>query len=560
MTALVLAVLAVLAVGCGGSSHAVTPPTTATTTTRDASPPVTKPGDLPNEFSDFKIAMDDTDYLDPGLSDTAEGWGVMWNVYLPLIGYKHVSGSESATLVPYLASSLPRISPDGRTYSLRLRRGLRYSNGKRVLASDFKRTIERDVALDSAGAALFANIAGVMRFAKDQKRGISGIRTNDRNRTIDIRLIAPEGDFENVLASEFAAPVPSNAPRSDSSLHPLPATGPYELVSYQPGSRIVAVRNPHFQAWRFHHNVPAGNADRVTWDIVPTARAALHAVVSGKDDWMGYLPVPNKRLPGLEKRYKSRLRVDTQSSLDYFFMNTHVAPFDKVSVRRAVNYAISRKRLVRLAGGPARATENILPPDYPSYRAHTLYRHNFRKAKRLIANLHLSKREKRVTVWNHDVPGDLPFTEYLVSVLNKLGFRAHERVVPASDYWSTLSEPSTKAQIGFANWLQDYPHPLDWFGVLLDGRRTAAARSDNYADFDAPGVTREIASLTQKPNLTPRVNAQWRGLDRRVMQFAPWAPFLNRENVDFFSARVRLPCYVNNVLYGFDYASICVRK
>ena len=84
----------------------------------------------------------------------------------------------------------------------------------------------------------------------------------------------------------------------------------------------------------------------------------------------------------------------------------------------------------------------------------------------------MSKHEKRVTVWNHDVPGDLPFTGYLVSVLNKLGFHAHERVVPASDYWSTLSDPSTKAQIGFADWLQDYPHPLDWFGVLLDGRQT----------------------------------------------------------------------------------------
>ena len=91
----------------------------------------------------------------------------MWNVYLPLIGYKHVSGSESATLVPYLATALPHISADGRTYSLRLRRGLRYSNGEPVLASDFKRTIERDVVLDSAGAALFANIAGVDALRED---------------------------------------------------------------------------------------------------------------------------------------------------------------------------------------------------------------------------------------------------------------------------------------------------------------------------------------------------------------------------------------------------------
>ena len=553
----VAAVLLVLvAAGCGSSGRAAIPPTTAPKTTAERPPPSTSAGG-PDEFSDFKIAMDGaTDYLDPALSASAEGWGVMWNVYLPLIGYRHRSDEEGATLVPYLATALPRISSDGRVYSLRLRPGLRYSDGEPVRASDFKRTIERDIVLDSVGAPLFDNIVGARRFAKAQKRGISGIRVNDKKGTIEIHLVAPEADFENVLASEFAAPVPSNAPSADTTLHPLPSTGPYQIASYQPHSRIVEVRNPHFQAWHFHGTVPAGNPDRVTWDIVPTARAALRSVLSGKDDWMSYWPVPKKQLPGIEKDYASRLRVFTPPNLAYFFMNTHRAPFDNVAVRRAVNYAISRKALVHLAGGPARATENILPPGYPSYQRHKLYRHDFQKAKRLVAAS--GERGKRVTVWNHDVPGDLPFTQYLVRVLNKLGFRAHERVVTASDYWSTLSKRSTKAQIGFADWVQDYPHPLDWFGVLLDGRQTSAGRNDNYAYFDAPGVTHEIESLARQPKLA--AVAQWRRLDRKVMHLAPWAPFLNREGTDFFSARVQLGCYVNNVLYGFDYASICVKK
>ena len=499
-----------------------------------------------------------TDYLDPGLSDSAEGWGVMWNVYLPLIGYAHVNGAPGATLVPYLAMSLPRISPDGRTYTLRLRRGLRYSNGAEVKASDFKRTIERDFVLDSAGAGFFRNIVGADRFAKRQKGGIGGIVTSNLQRTIVIHLVAPEGDFENVLASEFAAPVPSNALRADTSLDPLPATGPYEIESYTPHSRIVEVRNPYFQPLRFDGNVPAGNPDRVTWDIVPTAGVALRLVLSGKDDWMSYWPIPSKRLPGIEKRYPTRLHVSTSPSLAYFFMDTQVAPFNKRVVRQAVNYAISRKYLVHLAGGLARATENILPPGNPSYRPHHLYRHDLRKARRLVRESGM--RGKRVTVWNHDVPGDLPFTEYLVSVLDKIGFRAHQKVVTASDYWTTLGESSTQAQIGFADWLQDYPHPLDWFGVLLNGHQTTSAHHDNYAKFDVPWVDREIDSLTRQPKLTPSSDRRWARLDRRVMQLAPWAPFLNREQVDFFSARVRLGWYVNNVLYGFDYASIRVRK
>jgi len=565
-----LGVLILGVAGCGQSSAAPPPLTTKPTTTAarttttapttTVAPSKPKPPARPNEFAEFRIAMDGaTDYLDPGLSDTAEGWGVMWNVYLPLIGYKHVSGAAGATLVPYLATALPKISPNGRVYSLKLRPGLRYSNGAPVLASDFKQTIERDIVLDSTGAAFFDNIVGAKRFAKKQKGGISGILVNKAQGTIEIHLVAPEGDFENVLASEFAAPVPSSAPRADTTLHPLPSTGPYEIVSYQPRSRIVEVRNPHFQAWRFHGYVPVGNPDRVTWDIVHSGRAALHAVMTGKDDWMSYWPIPRKELPGIEQHHADRLRVFTPPNLSYFFMNTRVAPFDNVAVRRAVNYAISRKRLVHLAGGLALPTENILPPGYPSYGKHSLYRYDLKKAKRLVAKS--GERGRRVTVWNHDVPGDLRFTEYLVRVLDKLGFRAHQKLEPPSNYWSTLSDPSTNAQIGFANWLQDYPHPLDWFGALLDGRQTAVARNDNYAFFNVPSVDRKIESLTRQPLLTPSVDRQYRRLDRKVMELAPWAPFLNREEADFFSARVRLRhCYVNNVLYGFDYASICIKR
>ncbi len=567
----VAGVLVLLAVGCGGSARVGTPsPTAPTTTAVLPAPPTTpattttttkQPAGWPNEFSDFKIAMDEsTDYLDPGLADTAEGWGVMWNVYLPLIGYKHAGGSAGASLVPYLATALPRISANGRVYSLRLRRGLRYSDGEHVRASDFKHTIERDFVLDSPGAGLFLNIVGASRFAKQPKGGISGIRVDDVHRTIDIHLVAPEGDFANILASEFAAPVPSNSPRADTTLHPLPSTGPYQIVSYQPHSRIVEVRNRHFQAWRFGGNVPVGNPDRVTWDIVGTSRAALRAVLTGKDDWMSYWPIPSEKLLRLEKQYPSRVHVFTPPNVSYFFMNTRVAPFDKLAVRRAVNYAISRKWLVQLAGGSVRAhgTENILPPGYPSYGQHELYRYNLRKAKRLVAQS--GERGKRVTVWNHDVAGDRRYTDYLVSVLNKIGFRAHVRLEPASAYWSTLSDPSTKAQIGFANWVQDYPHPLDWFGVLLDGHQTGTARNNNYAEFDVPWLNRRIESLTRQPGLTLAIDKQWMHLDRRVMKLAPWAPFLNREEADFFSARVRSQCYVNNILYGFDYASICVRK
>jgi peptide/nickel transport system substrate-binding protein len=558
---LFLAIALVFAAGCGGSGHPVTTATrakTASKTTTTAPARTSVSAASAQQFPEFRIAMDEqTDYLDPGLSDTTEGWGVMWNVYLPLLGYPHVSGPRGAKLVPYLASSLPRISDHGRMYRLTLRPKLHYSDGTPVEASDFKTTIERDFRLDSPGAVFFENIAGAKLFEKRPKAGIYGIQVDDAARTIAIKLRKPQADFSNALASEFAALVPPDAPATDTSLHPLPSTGPYEIKSYQPGSRIVEERNPHFQAWRFHGAVPVGNPDRVTWDVVPSASVALHRVLTGKDDWMSYYQIPGKRLPAIARKHPTRLKTFTPPNLMYFFMNTRVPPFTSLEVRRAVNYAISRPELKRLAGGLAQTTENILPRGYPSFRAHDLYRHDLRKAKRLVRES--GYEGKRVFVWNHDVPADRPFTKYLVTVLKRIGFRASEKVVTAGSYWTTIGDEQTRAQIGFADWVQDYPHPLDWF-ALLDGRTITPTHNANYANFDVGWVNRRIDALTRRPYLTPSVDRGWARLDRQVMRLAPWAPFLNQKDTDFFSGRVDLGCYVNNVLYEFDYASVCVNK
>jgi peptide/nickel transport system substrate-binding protein len=548
----------VLAAGCGSSGHTA-PTSKHHTTSATTTAAVPEAGAPPaHQFPDFRIAMDEaTDYLDPGLSDTTEGWGVMWNVYLPLLGYRHANGRSGAKLVPYLATSLPQISRDKRTYRLTLRKGLRYSNGSPVKASDFKATVERDFLLDSAGAVFFRNIVGAKGFAKRQKGRIRGIVVDDPTRTILIHLVAPQADFANILASEFAAPVPANSPPADSSLDPLTSTGPYRITSYHPRARIVEERNRYFDASLFDGNVPAGNPDRITWDIVPTATIALRRVLQKKDDWMGYYQIPSKRLLQIDQKHGNQLRTFIPPNLRYFFMNTRVPPFNSVMVRRAVNYAISRRWLKHLAGGLAHTTENVLPLPYASFRAHNLYRHNLRKAIRLVRVS--GYRGKRVFVWNHDVAADRPFTKYLVSVLNRIGFRATEKVVTAGSYWTTIGDEKTRAQIGFADFVQDYPHPLDWFD-LLDGLRITPTHNSNYANFDVGWANREIEALTRQPELTPEVDRGWAALDRKVMRLAPWAPFLDQEETDFFSTRVELGCYVNNVLYEFDYASICVKK
>src|SRR5207244_11327118 len=103
---------------------------------------------------------------------------------------------DGATIVPYLAQDLPKVSADGKTYTLILRKGLKYSDGTPVKASDFKATIERDYKIDSPGVGFFGNIVGADTFSKNPKSGhISGITANDSTGKITIHLVQPQGDF-----------------------------------------------------------------------------------------------------------------------------------------------------------------------------------------------------------------------------------------------------------------------------------------------------------------------------------------------------------------------------
>ncbi len=547
LTATALAVgVTLIAAACGSSSKKNSTASTPATTTAAATG---------KTFPNFRIAYDTgTDYLDPGLSYTVEGWGVMWNVYLPLIGYKHVNGPDGATIVPYLAESLPTISSDGKTYTLTLRKGLKYSNGTPVKASDFKATIERDFLIDSPGVGFFGNIVGANQFGKTKKGSITGITTDDATGKITIQLTAPQGDFENILATEFAAPLPANTPAKDQSTTPAPSTGPYVIKSYSPNKQAILVRNPDFKVADFGGNVPYGNPDKITIDIIGDDTVALQRVINGQDDY-DFHQIPPDRLASTQAKYGADIKVYTPANLYYFFMNTRVAPFNNLKVRQAVNYAVDRQALVRIYGGLATPTENVLPPTYPQYKKHTLYPYDLAKAKALVTAS--GDKGMSVTVWNHQRGLDPKAGDYLTSVLNSIGFKAKEKIINAAVYWTTVGNQATKAQIGFADWFQDYPHPLDWFDVLLNGERITATHNNNYADFDDKAINAKIDALKKQPTLTEAVNAQWATVDKSVMEQAPWVPFLNRQFTDFFNSDMDLSCYINNVLYQFDFATIC---
>ncbi len=544
------AALAVTVAACGGSSKSSSSGTTSTTSTGGA-----------QSFANFRVTWDAPDYLDPGLSYTVAGWQIMWNVYEGLLGYKHAAGAAGATLIPYLAAKLPTITNGGKTYKFTLRPNLKYSSGKAVKASDFRCTIERDFKMDSPGVGFFGNIVGVggsKGYATTKKGHIHGIVTNDSAGTITINFTAPESDYANILATQFAAFVPCGTPASDQSTKGIgkdAATGPYMITAYTPSRNFTIVRNPHFNGQI--PDIPAGNPDKVSGTIITDGTAALQSVLGGNSDY-DFITIPNDRLQSIQSSHASQLKIYTPADTYYYFLNTRTPPFDKLQVRQAVNYAIDRNTaLPKIFGGLARPTQNILPPTYPQYKKINPYTYNLTKAKQLVAAS--GDKGMKVTVWADSTPPSSDLGQYLAGQLSKIGFNASVKTLSHQVYFTTIGNQSTKAQAGFTDWYQDYPSPIDWFDVLFNGNRITQTHNNNVGNSDFPEVNNLIEKLKKEP-ITPSVNKQWEKVDQLLVQkYAAAAPYANRTGTDFFSSKMDLSCYINHVLYQFDFSTICMK-
>jgi len=500
-------------------------------------------------FGTLKAVIDTIDYLDPQQAYTGQSWWAMWDVYETLLTYRHVDGPGGYKLVPGLAQSLPSISANGKVYKFKLRKGLKYSNGKKVLASDFKWAIKRGFLATGQGVGFYTDIAGAKAYSKNPTKNgnISGIIVNNAKRTIVIKLATPRGDFLTILALLFASPVPANTPTSIEN-GTIPGTGPYRFSNYDPNRSFTLVRNKFFKPTKY---IPKGTPSRVEVSLIGDANAATQRVIDGQADYSN-AAIPPDRIASVKNKGKLVLRKTANTY--YFWMNIREAPFNKLKVRQAVNMAIDRKAMQTLVwGGLGTPTQNVLPPTYPSYRKLKLYAHNLAKARSMVTAA--GAKGAKVTVWTRQVSDALTAAQYYTSILNKIGLDAKLTSLPRTTYYTTIGNVNTHAQTGWARWLEDYPHPLDWFDVLLNGNRITNQDNNNFAWYSNKTTNKEIEALKKAPVLTPAVNSKWAKVEKQIMRQAPWAPWSNRVFPEFFKKKIG--CIHTQRLYGIDWMRLC---
>jgi YVTN family beta-propeller protein len=416
------------------------------------------------------------DWIDPALAYNYFSWGILSLTNDGLVGLRRVGGVDGATPFPNLAKFIPKPADGGRTYTFQLRPEIRYSSGEPVMPEDFRRAIERLFSLRSPGRFYFDSIVGAQECRAGSCDLSAGIATDDAAGTVTFRLVEPDPDFLNKLTMSFAFAVPAGTPETPADpdppadATPIPSTGPYFIERYSVGETrgdVVLARNPEFEQWSAER--PDGFPDRIVFHLGLDSDQQLNeqvdSVLEGDAD-LKWGPLLAERIPVLMTAHAGQLHSDPLLSTRYMFLNTDTPPFDDERVRRALNYAVDRERIIdEVWGGAVRITCQILPPTMPGYEPYCPYTirpdgtwtaPDLDKAEELIDASGTAG--AKVVVWAAPTAygWSTPVGTYFVELLDRLGFDAKLKEVSDGRYYSATSDASQHVQIGYVAFGPDY--------------------------------------------------------------------------------------------------------
>ena len=489
--------------------------------------------------------------VDPSMFNFFSG-----EAYDSLVGLRRVGGAAGAEMVPDLATAMPVVTDGGKTYTFELRRGIRYSNGTPVRPEDFRYGLERAFKLKSYFASLFGGIVGAPKCARQPGAcDLSmGVVANDTSYRVVFHLLTPDPDFLDKLALTYAVPIPIGWPIDGSGRHVPPTTSATMLATATP-RKLVFVRNPYFREWTKAAR-PNRYTDRETFAVAQSAQAAVEAVERGRADVADAFDlstVPRSLLRGLHRQYGSQIQLNPLARTVYLALHTRVPPFNDVRVRRALNYAIDRRAVVRLWGGPDSAvpTCQVLPPNFPGYRRYCPYtldpnsrgtwnRPDLAKAKRLVAAS--GTRGMSVLFWERGdaYPGGRRIAAYVASTLRSLGYRVRIRLIPVNAPADLGRHQRREVGLNMQDWFADYPAASNFVNNLLSCSSMRVPVSGfNLAEFCDRRIDAEIKRALSLDQTDPSAaNALWANVDHDVVDQAPWVPLLNPQSFDFVSKRV----------------------
>ena len=496
----------------------------------------------------------------PATLDPAEGSDVisgMDHVFLTndgLVGFKRVGGSEGLTLVPDLAVAIPTPTDGGRSYSFKLRDGITYSDGTPLRALDVRRSFERifSVNPDPLGYVGFLDGAEACTRAPATCDLRSSVVVDEGARTVTFKLIAPDPEFLFKLTDPVFVVLPADTPRTVATA-PLRATGPYMVAEpFDADGSIRLVRNPRFKEWS-HEAQPAGYPNEIVWRVAAEGEDSVALVAADQADSTQWNDAfTTARINELRTQFTDQLHALPPARTWFQFMNTSMAPFDRPEVRRAVNLATDRNKVVELFGGDiaGRVTCQATPPGFPGYEPYCPYTVSPGKAW-TAADMATAQglidgagvRGTPVTVWSVEYarPEFRNVNAYFVDLLNQLGFKASLKSTTLEEFFTIEDYYTANIQmIGLWN-AGFYPTPSSFIAgtFTCPGLRPFPGSDGNYAHFCDPDIDALVLRASDLQATDPsEANRTWAKVDRMIVDQSPAVAAFNPIQLAFVSKRV----------------------
>ena len=476
---------------------------------------------------------DDVATLDPAIGYDWQNWSMIRSLFDGLMDY--TPGTTDLRLG--LADKYD-ISEDGLTYTFHLRAGVKFHNGREMTAEDVKYSLDRVTlpATQSPGSGFFGAIKGYDAMVGGTATSLEGVVVVDPL-TVKIDLSRPDATFLHVMAINFSAVVPKEAVEAaNGDFGKMPVgTGAFKMKEWTLGQSLVFERNTDY--WR------AGEPylDQITYEFGQEPIVALLRLQNGEIDIPGDGVPPAKFTEVMgDPAQKAQVVTGDVLHTGYITMNVTAAPFDNVDVRRAVNMAINKERIVQVVNNRAVPATQPLPPAMPGYTAdYAGYPFDVEGAKKLLADAGFPDGfETDLYAMNTDPNPRI--AQAIQQDLAAIGITANiQSLAQANVIEAGGAGTAPMIWSGGMAWVADFPDPSNFYGPIL-GCAGAEPGGWNWAkycnaDLDAAAVAAD--SMSDPAKSAERLKA-WSDIYMKVMEDAPWAPVYNDQRFTMKSDRM----------------------
>ncbi|WP_162653389.1 ABC transporter substrate-binding protein [Lentilitoribacter sp. Alg239-R112] len=476
---------------------------------------------------------DDVATLDPAIGYDWQNWSMIKSIFDGLMDYD----PGTTDLRTGLAESYT-VSDDGMVFTFKLRSGVKFHNGRVMNAQDVKYSLDRvtNPTTQSPGAGFFGSIAGYDAMSSGDATELEGVKVIDDS-TVEITLSRPDATFLHVMALNFASVVAKEAVEAagdDFGKQPV-GTGAFKLGEWTLGQRLVFEKNADY--WR--DGIPY--LDTVTFEVGQEPVVALLRLQNGEVDVPGDgIPPAKFREVMSDPAQAERVIEGGQLHTGYITLNVNTPPMDDVRVRKAINMAINKARVVQIINGRAVPATQPLPPSMPGYTdGYAGYAFDVDGAKALLAEAGLPDGfSTELYVMNTDpnpriaqaIQNDLAAIGVTVAIKSL----AQANVIEAGGNGSAPMIWS-----GGMAWIADFPDASNFYGPILgcSGAVEGGWNWSWYCNKELDAMATKADSITD-PGMADERLKMWSDVYMGVMEDAPWVPVFNEQRYTMKSPRM----------------------